>query len=79
MDCENVMTVTIKRPAPAAAPPKAKSPLRYRLSSWDLKFSPYLYISPFFLLFALVGLFPWSTRFGFPCMTGTCSRARASS
>jgi cellobiose transport system permease protein len=29
-----------------------------RLSRWDVKFSPYLYISPFFLLFALVGLFP---------------------
>lgn len=29
-----------------------------RLSRWDLKFSPYLYISPFFLLFLVVGLFP---------------------
>lgn len=29
-----------------------------RLSRWDLKFSPYLYISPFFLLFIVVGLFP---------------------
>ncbi|MBG6083828.1 carbohydrate ABC transporter permease [Zhihengliuella flava] len=29
-----------------------------RLSRWDLKVSPYLYISPFFLLFAVVGLFP---------------------
>jgi cellobiose transport system permease protein len=58
MDCENVMTVTLKRPAPAAPPPKTKSPFKYRLSGWDLKYSPYLYISPFFLLFALVGLFP---------------------
>jgi cellobiose transport system permease protein len=31
---------------------------RQRLSRWDVKFSPYLYISPFFLLFALTGLFP---------------------
>jgi cellobiose transport system permease protein len=31
---------------------------RQRLSRWDVKFSPYLYISPFFLLFARVGLFP---------------------
>ncbi|GEN79476.1 carbohydrate ABC transporter permease [Actinotalea fermentans] len=31
---------------------------RQRLSRFDLKASPYLYISPFFLLFALVGLFP---------------------
>ncbi|MCU4673832.1 sugar ABC transporter permease [Microbacterium fluvii] len=30
----------------------------HRLSRWDLKFSPYLYISPFFLLFIVVGLFP---------------------
>ena len=29
-----------------------------RLSKWDLKFSPYLYISPFFIMFAIVGLFP---------------------
>lgn len=29
-----------------------------KLSSWDLKVSPYLYISPFFLLFVIVGLFP---------------------
>ncbi len=29
-----------------------------RLSKWDLKLSPYLYISPFFIMFAIVGLFP---------------------
>ncbi|MGO4435536.1 carbohydrate ABC transporter permease, partial [Paenarthrobacter sp. RAF9] len=29
-----------------------------RMSRWDVKLSPYLYISPFFLLFALTGLFP---------------------
>ena len=28
------------------------------LSKWDLKLSPYLYISPFFILFLLVGMFP---------------------
>jgi len=28
------------------------------LSRWDLKLSPYLYISPFFVLFAITGLFP---------------------
>ena len=31
---------------------------RQRLSRWDVRLSPYLYISPFFLLFALVGMFP---------------------
>ncbi len=29
-----------------------------RMSRWDLKVSPYLYISPFFILFAITGLFP---------------------
>lgn len=29
-----------------------------RLGRWDIKLSPYLYISPFFILFAIVGLFP---------------------
>jgi cellobiose transport system permease protein len=31
---------------------------RNRRAAWDLKFSPYLYISPFFIIFAIVGLFP---------------------
>jgi len=29
-----------------------------KVSTWDVKLSPYLYISPFFLLFAVTGLFP---------------------
>lgn len=29
-----------------------------RLGRWDVKLSPYLYISPFFILFAVTGLFP---------------------
>ncbi|MBD8060403.1 sugar ABC transporter permease [Cellulomonas sp. JH27-2] len=29
-----------------------------RLGRWDVKVSPYLYISPFFILFIVVGLFP---------------------
>ncbi|WP_233438254.1 carbohydrate ABC transporter permease [Actinokineospora spheciospongiae] len=31
---------------------------RDRLTHWDYKVSPYLYIAPFFLVFAVVGLFP---------------------
>lgn len=31
---------------------------RQRLSRWDVRSAPYLYIAPFFLLFAVVGLFP---------------------
>ncbi len=42
---------------------KSHQPVRvisfsHRLSRWDLKLSPYLYISPFFLMFLVVGLFP---------------------
>lgn len=56
------MTSTIERPAPVAPPP-AREPRRLgfgrsRRSAWDLKLSPYLYISPFFILFAITGLFP---------------------
>ncbi|WP_394248351.1 carbohydrate ABC transporter permease [Arthrobacter pityocampae] len=29
-----------------------------KVSKWDVRLSPYLYISPFFLLFAVTGLFP---------------------
>jgi cellobiose transport system permease protein len=31
---------------------------RKSINRWDVKVSPYLYISPFFLLFAITGLFP---------------------
>lgn len=31
---------------------------RQRLSRWDVKISPYLYVSPFFILFAVFGVFP---------------------
>lgn len=29
-----------------------------RMNRWDVKISPYLYVSPFFLIFAVTGLFP---------------------
>lgn len=55
------MTTTL-RPPPAAKttsrPAAPRSPFRQRLSRFDLKASPYFYVSPFFILFALVGLFP---------------------
>lgn len=46
---------------PSASPPAAapeRLTWRQRLSRWDVRWSPYLYISPFFVLFALIGLFP---------------------
>jgi cellobiose transport system permease protein len=59
------VTATDSRPISRATasddlPPRQPRVLSFsqRLSKWDLKFSPYLYISPFFILFAIVGLFP---------------------
>ena len=42
----------------ASAAPTRRLGFGSRLSRWDLRLSPYLYISPFFLLFLVVGLFP---------------------
>ncbi|QCX26638.1 carbohydrate ABC transporter permease [Nocardioides jishulii] len=44
------------RPAPAGGRPRRT--WRQRLSLWDAKYSGYLYVSPFFVVFAMVGLFP---------------------
>lgn len=58
------MTATETRPGTTperrSAPERPKHVVSFsqKLSRWDLKFSPYLYISPFFILFAIVGLFP---------------------
>ncbi|WP_404445197.1 sugar ABC transporter permease [Microbacterium marinum] len=59
------MTTTDTRPRTSLEDPPAKADrpvrvlsFRQRLSRWDVKVSPYLYISPFFILFAIVGLFP---------------------
>nr|MDT0656882.1 sugar ABC transporter permease [Micromonospora sp. DSM 115978] len=49
-----------------ASPPRAAPPDRsrrhrarsHRLSRLDLKYSPYLYIAPFFILFGVFGLYP---------------------
>lgn len=49
-------------PNPKHTAPREKSVKRLALSQkvakWDVKLSPYLYISPFFLLFVVTGLFP---------------------
>lgn len=38
--------------------PPVGLPWRARLNRWDVRYSPYAYIAPFFLLFAIVGAFP---------------------
>ncbi|TFB49962.1 carbohydrate ABC transporter permease [Cryobacterium tagatosivorans] len=48
------MTVAIKADARSIR----RIAISHRLSRWDVRLSPYLYISPFFVLFGLVGLFP---------------------
>ncbi|SEQ75277.1 sugar ABC transporter permease [Arthrobacter sp. OV608] len=51
------MTTTLNRAAkPAVIKPKPT--WKQRLNVFDVKASPYLYVAPFFILFALVGLFP---------------------
>jgi cellobiose transport system permease protein len=60
------MTLTEEQRATASAPPAGKKKpdaaarpsWRHRLSRFDQNASPYLYVSPFFLLFGLIGLFP---------------------
>ncbi|SFD01328.1 cellobiose transport system permease protein, partial [Nocardioides terrae] len=45
------------------SPDRGRTPTRTRSwserrSRWDVRVSPYLYVSPFFVLFAVIGLFP---------------------
>ncbi|WP_062201464.1 carbohydrate ABC transporter permease [Demequina salsinemoris] len=57
------MTTTLQRPdrptdEQRQSGGKAKLTLRQRLGRWDVKYSPYLYIAPFFIVFGITGLFP---------------------
>ena len=58
MEGKSPMTTTLNRPAKQPAAIKPKPTFKQRLNVFDVKASPYLYIAPFFILFALVGLFP---------------------
>jgi cellobiose transport system permease protein len=54
------------RPAPGGprvAPPPERRRWRTKLSRLDVSVSPYLYISPFYLLFVVFGLFPLGYTF----------------
>jgi cellobiose transport system permease protein len=53
------MAVTTQRRADAVeADPRASSPRRFQWHRLDTRVSPFLYIAPFFVVFALFGLFP---------------------
>ena len=45
-------------PAGRTASTPTRLTFRQRLSRWDVRYSPYFYVAPFFVLFGLVGLFP---------------------
>jgi cellobiose transport system permease protein len=53
-------TPSLRAATPASPAPRSARRIRIgnRLARWDVKASPYFYISPFFILFAIVGLFP---------------------
>lgn len=44
--------------SPEGAPVPVRPTRRQRLSLWDAKYSGYLYVAPFFVVFLVVGLFP---------------------
>ncbi|HMO10668.1 MAG TPA: sugar ABC transporter permease [Actinotalea sp.] len=54
------MATTLTPPTRHAQPVRPSGPSRWRTMAGkaDVKLSPYLYVSPFFILFAIVGLFP---------------------
>ena len=62
------MTSTLEQPsgqkqdaARRAAPTRTALTFRQRLSRWDVRYSPYFYVAPFFVLFGLVALsYMWS-------------------
>jgi cellobiose transport system permease protein len=46
------------RPPRRADDQDVKIPWRHRLTRFDVRYTPYLFIAPFFVLFAITGLFP---------------------
>ncbi|MCW3813254.1 sugar ABC transporter permease [Micromonospora sp. DR5-3] len=72
-------TVDAVPPSRAASPPPTTPPRQrpsYRLGRWDITYSPYLYIAPFFVLFGIFGLFPllytaYVSLFDYELLSGT--------
>ncbi|MCJ0867791.1 carbohydrate ABC transporter permease [Streptomyces sp. AP-93] len=53
------MAITARTSPTKKAPPRQRADTwRTRRARWDLKLSPYAFISPFFILFAAFGLYP---------------------
>lgn len=53
------LSATTARPSPVASPDPARPRKRsFRLSRLDVKYSGYLYIAPFFIIFGIFGLYP---------------------
>ena len=59
MTTTETRATTWPKPGPVRQQPtKPSLTFRNRLTRWDFKYSPYVYIAPFFILFALIGIFP---------------------
>lgn len=54
------MSTIARHTVPSAS---ARPTFRQKLGRWDVRYSPYIYIAPFFILFGLVGLFPLAYTF----------------
>ncbi|WP_406078153.1 carbohydrate ABC transporter permease [Micromonospora sp. NBC_00858] len=57
------MTVQLDARPPAAPTPGSRRRSSGRLTRLDTRYSPYLYIAPFFLLFAVFGVYPLAYTF----------------
>ncbi|HKT02238.1 MAG TPA: sugar ABC transporter permease [Rugosimonospora sp.] len=72
---------TRPRGTPAAGPqPVRPGSIRNRLSRLDIKGSPYLYVAPFFILFAVFGVYPmlytlWISLHNWPLLSAGQSHA----
>ena len=59
MTATETRATTSPEPGPVRQQPtKPRLTFRNRLTRWDFKYSPYVYIAPFFILFAVIGIFP---------------------
>src|SRR5262245_22858468 len=51
-------TTAPPRQHPPAGPPASPRRIARRLGRFDFKFSPYLYVAPFFIIFGIFGAYP---------------------